>query len=120
MSFENQNGNNDYVYEIFKNGGKPKSLGWSVASMVTGILSMLFSCLGWAGLVFGAVGVVLSLVARRNLGYFDGMAIAGLITGIFGFVFGGAMLYMIYFNSEFWYEFEEYFRQQYNQSSPNV
>ena len=94
MSFENENNtqkpeeNNDLFYEIFKNGGRPKTLGWSVASMVTGIISVLCCCLGWTGLVFGAAAVILAIVSRRSLGYFDSMSIAGLVMGIFGFVFG--------------------------------
>ena len=124
VSFENENENgsqnNENFYEIFKNGGKPKTLGWSVASMVTGILSVLCCCLGWTGLVFGAAAVILSIVARRSLGYFDGMSIAGLVMGIFGFVFGAAMVYMVYFNEAFWAEYEKYFWEQYNQMYPEV
>ena len=124
VSFENENENgsqnNENFYEIFKNGGKPKTLGWSVASMVTGILSVLCCCLGWTGLVFGAAAVLLSIVARRSLGYFDGMSIAGLVMGIFGFVFGAAMVYMVYFNEAFWAEYEKYFWEQYNQMYPEV
>jgi hypothetical protein len=126
MSFENGNGeqgpeqNNGDFYEIFSNGGKPKTLGWSVASMVTGILSVLCCCLGWTGLVFGAAAVILSIVSRKSLGYFDGMSIAGLVMGIFGFVFGASMVYMLYFNEEFWAEYEKYFWEQYNQMNPEI
>ena len=88
--------------------------------MVTGILSVLCCCLGWTGLVFGAAAVILSIVARRSLGYFDGMSIAGLVMGIFGFVFGAAMVYMVYFNEAFWAEYEKYFWEQYNQMYPEV
>ena len=107
--------NENSPYDIFTANGKPKTKGWSLASMIMGVLSVALCLFGWMGVAFGVAAIILSLVARRGLGYFDGMTIAGLITGIFGLVFGGAMLYLIYFDPEFLHEFKEYFRQQYNQ-----
>ena len=37
--------------------------------------------------MFGIAAIVFSLLAKRNLGYFDGMAVAGIVLGIFGLVF---------------------------------
>lgn len=68
--------------------GVPRSRGWSVASMILGILSVILSWIPFAGPILGAAAVLASLFSRRNLGYFDGMAIAGIITGAVGFVFG--------------------------------
>ena len=67
--------------------GVPRSRGWSVASMVLGILSILCCCFTYVPLVLSVLAIVFSIVSRRNLGYFDGMAIAGLVMGIIGFIF---------------------------------
>ena len=84
-------GGDDRYYEIFEKS-KHKTLGWSASSMVFGIISVLLCFFGWVGLIFGAVAIILSAVSRILLGYFDGMAIAGLILGIFGVVFGGVII----------------------------
>ena len=76
-----------YAYKTVMDG-VPRSRGWSVASMVLGILSVLCCCLTYGGLVMGLLSIVFAVVSRRNLGYFDGMAIAGLVIGIIGTVFG--------------------------------
>lgn len=78
----------DRYYEIFEKS-KHKTLGWSVASLVFGIISVFCCFFGWVGLAFGIVAVVLSVISRISLGFFDGMSVAGLILGIFGIVFGG-------------------------------
>ena len=36
----------------------------------------------------GVLAIVFAVVSRKTIGYFDGLAIAGLIIGIFGLVFG--------------------------------
>ena len=85
----------DRYYEFF-NKDKPKTMGWSLASMVLGIISVVCCLFGWVGLIFGIVAVALAIVSRINLGYFDKMSVLGLIFGIFGIVFGVAI---IVFNS---------------------
>jgi hypothetical protein len=75
---------------------KPRSLGWSVSSMIMGILSLLLSTLPFGGLFFAVAAIVLAVVARKNLKYFDGMAIAGLVLGIFGAVVGITVLLFTY------------------------
>ena len=77
----------NYAYKTVMDG-VPRSRGWSVASMVLGILSVLCCCITYGGLIMGALAIVFAIVSRRNLGYFDGMAIAGLVLGIIGAVFG--------------------------------
>ena len=73
-------------YNIFDNRGRPKNIIWSVISLISGILSITLSMLGWAGLILGVFAIASSVVARKKLGYFNGFAVAGLITGIFGTV----------------------------------
>lgn len=85
--------------------GVPRSRGWSVASIVFGILSVLLSVLplfgslhGVFGLLFGFMAVIAALVSRRNLGYFDGVAIAGIILCAVGCVFGTtSLLFGVFF-----------------------
>ena len=104
----------DYAFQMLTRNGKPKTRGWAVASMVLGILSVVCCCFGWSGILMGAGAVILAIVSRRNLGFFDGMTIAGLILGIFGFVFGATILIYTYtLPPEFW---EEYFKELENMS----
>ena len=81
----------DRYYEFF-NKDKPKTIVWSLASMILGIVSIVCSLFGWVGLIFGIAAVVLAIVSRLNLGYFDKMSVLGLIFGIFGIVFGAAII----------------------------
>ena len=93
---------------------KPKTLGWSVASMVVGILSVVCCCFGYTGVIFGIGAIILSIVARKTLGYFEGMSIAGLVLGIFGLVFGAAIVWNTIFNSEFIDYMNKYYEEFYN------
>ena len=86
----------DYAYKTVMRGARRKTFGWSLASLIFGAASVFFGILGWAGMVFGAVAIILSLFAKRNLGYFDGMAIAGLVLGIFGSVFSLGVIIIVY------------------------
>ena len=104
-----QNNEQEYAFQTLTKNGKPKTKGWSVASMVIGIISVVCCCFGWSGIIMGAGAIILAIVSRRNLGYFDGMTIAGLILGIFGFVFGiTIVIYTLTLPPEFW---EEYFNE---------
>lgn len=99
----------EYAFQMVTKNGKPKTKGWAVASMVMGIISVVCCCFGWSGIFLGAGAIIVAIVSRRNLGYFDGMTIAGLILGIFGFVFGTTMvIYTLTLPPEFW---DEYFRE---------
>ena len=77
---------------IVENLSKPRSMLYSILSLVCAIVSVLICCCGgWFGLGLGALAIAFSVIARRHLGYFDGMAIAGLVLGICGVLFGAAM-----------------------------
>ena len=110
----NSSGENEYFYNQTQMPPKPKTLGWSVASMVVGILSVVCCCFGYTGIIFGLGAIILSIVARKSLGYFEGMAIAGLVLGIFGFVFGVAIVWNIIFNKEFIDNMNQYYTEFYN------
>ena len=65
-----------------------KTRGWSVASLVLSIISVVCCCLPVLSIVVGALSILFAIISRINLGYFDGLAIAGIVVGIFGLVIG--------------------------------
>ena len=122
--FENGNfgGNqNEFAYQGVNNFGKPKTMGWSVVSLVAGIISVVCCCLGITGIIFGAVAIVAAILSRRVLGYFDGLSIAGLVLGIFGIVFGLAIVIAISsLGEEFWDTYMEEFYKAYEERYPDL
>lgn len=100
------------VYKTVTQNGRPKTMGWSVTSMVLGILSLVCCCFGWTGAIFGIGAIVFSIISKKTLGYFDGMSIAGLVCGIFGCVFGASIiLTSLLLPEEF---FDEFYYEYYN------
>ena len=74
------------------------SKGYSIASMVCGICSIVFCwCYGIPGLVLGIVALALAVkVKNDNGGVMDGMAKAGLVCGVIGAVLSAlCLVYMI-------------------------
>lgn len=57
--------------------------GYAVASLVLGILSIVFCCCWYLGLILGVVGLVLAIVAKKN-GNDEGICKAGLVLSIIG------------------------------------
>lgn len=97
---------NDYVYQTIMRNGMPKTKSFSVVSLIIGIFSAVCCCFGWSGLILGALAILFSVLSRRRLGYFDGMSIAGLVLGIFGFVIGAVItIVSLSLPEEFWEEF---------------
>ena len=84
---EKENKEEKFIYKnLFKE--KNNTRVWSLASLLAAVLSVIFCFLPVLGIILSLFSVALSVVSRRVLGYFDGLSIAGLIVGIFGFVFG--------------------------------
>lgn len=88
----------DFAYTIVTTNGKPKSLIWSLAALIFGVLSVVLGFFGWAGIVTAIVGLVFSIVAWRFLGFFNKYIIIGLITSIFGATLGTAFVIADSFN----------------------
>lgn len=94
----NDNGyNNDYNQQqneagsyAFQNviDAKSSNRGFAIASLVLGILSIVCCCLTYVGLAMAIMAVVFAIVSRGKMGYFDPLALTGLILGIIGVVFG--------------------------------
>ena len=83
-------------YEELFDANAPRSRFLSVASLVLGIISVALSFTGWWVLIIGALAILTALASRKNLKYFDGMSIAGIMLGIFGIVFGLAAIFVVY------------------------
>ena len=83
-------------YDELYDAGAPRSRFFSVASLVIGIVSVLLSFTGWWVIIAGVVAVLIGLCSRKNLKYFDGLSIAGIIFGIFGIVFGAGVIFVMY------------------------
>ena len=66
---------------------RSRTLIWAVISFTAGILSLALSSFYYVGFAFAAASVIMSLVSRRNLGFFERYSIMGLVFGIMGFVF---------------------------------
>ncbi len=57
------------------NGGEKK--GKSVAAMILGIVSLVFSCIWWISIPCSIVGLILGIIGKKSGG--RGMAITGII-----------------------------------------
>ena len=85
-SEEKKSGEQNYAYQnVIRN--KTNSRAWSIVSFVLSILSVICCCSSWVSLILAVLSVAFAGYSRKNLGYFDGLSLAGLIIGIFGIVF---------------------------------
>ena len=73
---------------------KPPGQGMATASLVMGILSLVFWCLCIGYAIFAPLGIIFCIVAK-NQGSTSGMATAGLVTSIISIVTG--IIYWIVF-----------------------
>ncbi|MBO7309778.1 MAG: DUF4190 domain-containing protein [Clostridia bacterium] len=107
--YEYKEENSDGLSGVIEELSTPKTKGYAIASLILGIFSVVCCCVGWMGLIAGAGAIVLSVLSRRHLGYFDTMTIVGLILGIFGVVFGVLTLVFeaLLATEEFMIEFEK-------------
>ena len=116
-----QSGDNEFEYNGNNIFVKQRKYGWSMVSFVSGLISVICCCLGIAGIALGAVAIVAALLSRKSEGHFDRLAITGLILGIFGILFGGAILLSIFLQGEeFWEEYIEQFKNMYSDTYPDI
>lgn len=66
---------------------EPKSNGYNIASLVLGILSIVCCCIPVFAPAFAVLAILFFVFAKKR-GSSNGMAIAGLICGIFGAILG--------------------------------
>ncbi len=69
-----------------------RSLLFSVLSLILAVLSIFIFSFYYLSIPISVGAVVCSVIARRRLGYFDNVALLGLIFAIFGFVFATGSL----------------------------
>ncbi len=91
----------DRAFAIVNEKGKPKTLIWSVTALICAVVSLALSTLGWAGLILGAVAIILSVIARVKMGYFNGFIIAAILCSIFSVIFSAASIIIVAINPEF-------------------
>lgn len=109
----------EYVYKTVMRS-KENSRSFSLVSLVLSVLSLLFSPISYVGLILGGLAIGFACYSRKNLGYFDGYSLAGLIIGIFGVVFSFLSLIFTYLiaDTEFYkqltLEWEKIFQWQIN------
>ncbi len=121
-AFQGQ-GSPEDISGVVENLSRPRTMIYSILSLVLGIASCVLCCCGgWVSAGVGALGIVFSIVARRHLGYFDGMSVAGLVLGICGTLFGVAAVVLGYvidsgvldpYLEEFFAELEQELESQY-------
>ncbi len=97
--------------EIKQEGGK---IGFSIASLVCGILSITICCTtGIFGLILAVAAIALGIIALYNKYDGKGMAIAGIITGGIGFIIAGFVIFFGLWGmgvlNEFWDAQDIYF-----------
>ena len=62
---------------------------WSFLSVLLAIASVIiFPFVYVAGIILAALALILAVISSQVLGFFDRMALFGIIFGIFGLVFG--------------------------------
>ncbi len=100
MNNYNEGTDQDYAFNTVGKNGKPKTIGWSIASLVMGIVSIITSFFGWPGLILGILAIIFAVFSRRTLGYFDRKTILGLVLGIHGILIGITVIVLIFTLSE--------------------
>lgn len=71
----------------FRNEITPPSKGYSIASLVLGIIGIVCCCSYVIGGTCAVLALVFAVLSHKKFGLFDGMALAGLILSIIGIVF---------------------------------
>lgn len=76
-----------YEYQQYQSTEQRKSNGMSIAALVLGIISFLFSCIYFLSIPSAIVGLILGIVSIRGNKGGKGMAIAGIILSGIGLLF---------------------------------
>lgn len=93
-NYQDNTANNMYYQAPVSNNMENKASGKQIAGLVFGILAICCSCCyGVPGVIFGIVGLILSILGNKESKH--GIGIAGLVCSIIGLIAGIAMT--IYF-----------------------
>lgn len=102
-NYQDNTANNMYYQAPPNNGMENKANGKQIAGLVFGILAICSSCCyGIPGVIFGIVGLILSILGNKENKH--GVGIAGLVCSIIGLICGVAMT--VYFAAVFAVVFE--------------
>lgn len=82
------------VYNNNQSAPQNQSNALAIVSLVMGILSIVLCCCYGIGIIFGIIGLVCAIIAKKK-GQSAGMSTAGLICSIIGSVF--SVIAIIYF-----------------------
>lgn len=98
---------------------RPYDQGFSIASLIFGILSITLGCCGFS--VFtGAFGIFFALMCYRKGKKLNSSCMTGLVLSIIGIVIGvlsiALAFYMIFHNPAYMEQFNQSFRQVYGMS----
>ena len=97
-NYQDNTANNMYYQAPAGNDADNKANGKQIAGLVFGILAICSSCCyGVPGVIFGIVGLILSILGNKESKH--GIGIAGLVCSIIGLIAGVAMT--IYFAAIF-------------------
>ncbi len=102
-NYQDNTANNMYYQAPPDNGAENKANGKQIAGLVFGILAICCSCCyGVPGIIFGIVGLILSILGNKESKH--GVGIAGLVCSIIGLLCG--VVLTIYFAAIFAVVFE--------------
>ena len=94
MDYQNNPGSHPSGQQLFSPYRNKRSAGFSTASLVLGILSLVTCCCIYSALSFGALAIIFALLSRGGEMTMDtrgltglGLGIAGLVLGIVIFIF---------------------------------
>lgn len=73
--------------------------GLGIASMILGILSILFTITGFFSAIMGLMAIIFAGISMKNGKEGKGMAIAGLVTGIIGLL--GSLFWALVWTAAF-------------------
>lgn len=116
----NQISNHQYnYYNANPTGQTPEKMsGFSIASMVCGIISIILCCTGILSLPLGALGILFAVLSHRRGKSMPAMSLTGIILSCFGIALGLFMLvftfYTIMTDPEFRDTYEEYYEDYYD------
>ncbi len=66
--------------------------GWSIASFIVSLFSVICCPFLIFGIVFGVLGIIFAAISSKRRGEFDGLSMSGMVLGIFGVVLGIASI----------------------------
>lgn len=119
----NEFSNNQYNnYYISSAPEREKVSGFSIASMILGMISILFCCTGIFSLPFGALSILFAILSKRKGKAMPPMSLTGIILACVGIVMGLFMLvYSVFtfltdpeFRKAFEDSYGEYYQEFYN------